>query len=531
MIYQTIFAKSFSRYEQKKLGYGALVGFLLIVLSLCTVFKPYLGPLHDLNMKLSIGVDTKMLMVNDTGGSLKITKDIVTEILVEDTGNSLHMIEDERIVPKNPVNATRVSPQMAKVENNATKTLINETSISATKAEVEKLETRKVEQEQPLCVSEARTEYCKTQGDIRVHGKSSSVYTVSQKTNSFTENVSWSIKPYARKTDAYAMSSVRTWSVKTVKASQQVSHCTKNHSIPAVIFSTAGYTGNHFHEFSDIIVPLFLTCRQFNGQVQLIITNKKPWWIVKHRAFLKKLSNYEIMDIDGDDEVHCFPKVIVGLKRYHKELSIDPEKYSYSIKDFRDFLRSSYSLKRVNAIKIKDIGNQSKKPRLLILSRKRSRSFTNTNQIAKMAKGLGFKVIVMEAGRNMRNIADVVNSCDVLMGVHGAGLTNILFLPENGIFIQVVPYGGMQVDWLAKNDFAKPSEDMNIKYLEYKIRLEESSLIQQYPLEHMIIKDPSSIVKQGWEAFRSVYFDKQNIKLDVNRFRPILQKALELLHQ
>jgi hypothetical protein len=89
----------------------------------------------------------------------------------------------------------------------------------------------------------------------------------------------------------------------------------------------------------------------------------------------------------------------------------------------------------------------------------------------------------------------------------------------------------MQVEWLATNDFAKPSEDMKIKYLEYKITLEESTLKQQYPLDHMIIKDPSSIVKQGWETFRSVYFDKQNVKLDVNRFRPTLQKALELLHQ
>ncbi|KAI5382743.1 alpha-1,3-arabinosyltransferase XAT2 [Lathyrus oleraceus] len=530
MIYNTIFAKSFSRYEQKKLGYGAFVGFMLIVLSLCTVFKPYLVPTHDLNLKLSIGADTKMLMVNDTGGSLKIAKDIVTEILVESNGNSQHMIEDERVVSKNPVNnATRISPQIAKVEDNATRTLINETSISPTKAEVEKLETRKVEQEQqPQCVSEARTEYCQTQGDTRVHGNSSSVYVVSHKTHSLAENASWIIRPYARKTDAYAMSSVRKW---TIKASNQVPQCTKNHSIPAVIFSTAGYTGNHFHEFSDIIIPLFLTCTQFNGQVQLIITDKVSWWIPKHQAFLKKLSKYEIMDIDKDDEVHCFPKVIVGLKRYHKELSIDPQKYSYSIKDFRDFLRDSYSLKRVNALKIRDIDNQIKKPRLLILSRKRSRSFTNTNQIAKMAKGLGFKVIVMEAGQNMWSIANVVNSCDVLMGVHGAGLTNILFLPENAIFIQVVPYGGMQVDWLATNDFAKPSKDMNIKYLEYRINLDESTLIQQYPLDHMIIKDPSSIVKQGWEAFRSAYFDKQNVKLDVNRFRPKLQRALELLHQ
>ncbi|RHN53659.1 putative glycosyltransferase 61 [Medicago truncatula] len=311
----------------------------------------------------------------------------------------------------------------------------------------EKLETRKVEleQEQPLCVSEARTEYCQPQGDIRVHGKSSSVYIVSHKTNSLAENVSWIIRPYARKSDAYTMSS-----------------CTKYHSIPAVIFSTAGYTGNHFHEFSDIVIPLFLTCRLFNGQVQLIITDKKSWWISKHQAFLKKLSNYEIIDIDRDDEVHCFSKVIIGLKRYHKELSIDPQKYSYSIKDFMEFLRSSYSLKRVGAIKIRDIGNKSKKPRLLILSRKTSRSFINTNQITKMAKGLGFRVIV-----------------------HGAGLTNILFLPQNAIFIQVVPFGGMQVEWLATNDFARPLENMNIKYLEYKIRLEESTLIQQYPLDHM----------------------------------------------
>ncbi|WJX52738.1 hypothetical protein P8452_38816 [Trifolium repens] len=134
MIYNTIFAKSFSRYEQKKFAYGAFVGILLIALSLFTVFKPYLDPIYDY----------------------------------------------ERIVPKNPVNATRISPQMAKVENNTTKTPINEPDTTRTKAEVEKLEIRNVEQEQPLCVSEARIEYCQTRGDIRVHGKSSCLHRVTQ---------------------------------------------------------------------------------------------------------------------------------------------------------------------------------------------------------------------------------------------------------------------------------------------------------------------------------------------------------------
>ncbi|KAG5014813.1 hypothetical protein AAZX31_08G049300 [Glycine max] len=462
MIYDTVLAKSFSRYDQKRLGYGAFVSCLFIILSLCTVFKPYLGPVHVLSLKLFIDVDTKMLI----------------------TSSSL---------------------QIAKVKGKETK------------------------KEELLCTSEERTEFCQARGDIRVHGKSSTVSIVSSKTTMLEKTMSRSLKPYARRGDIDAMNRVREWSVKAVNASQKAPQCTQSHNITAVLFSTGGYSGNHFHEFTDIVIPLFLTARQFNGEVQFIITDKRPWWISKHKPLLKKLSNYETMDIDGDDQVHCFPSVTVGLKRYQKELSIDPQKYSYSMKDFRDLLRSSYALKRVEAMKIRD--GLRGKPRLMILSRKRSRSFTNTDEIAKMAASLGFDVIVKEAGWSMWGFANVVNSCDVLLGVHGAGLTNILFLPENAVFIQVVPYGGFTLDWLATNDFGKPSKDMNLKYLEYKIGLKESTLIQQYPLDHIFIKDPPLVEKIGWEEFKSVYLDKQNVKLDVDRFRPTLQKAFELLHQ
>ncbi|RYR64695.1 hypothetical protein Ahy_A03g010761 [Arachis hypogaea] len=145
----------------------------------------------------------------------------------------------------------------------------------------------------------------------------------------------------------------------------------------------------------------------------------RPWWISKYQAILNKLSNYEVLNIGKDNQVHCFPGVNVGLKRYPKELSIDPQKYSYSMKDFRSFLRDSYSQKRVNAIKLREKGedennkNKKQQPRLLILSR----SFTNTAEIAKMDRSMGFKAIVMEAGGSMSNFANVVNSCDVLLGI------------------------------------------------------------------------------------------------------------------
>lgn len=42
--YDTFFARSFSRSDQKKLGYVAFIGCLLIAVSFCLVFMPYSSP-------------------------------------------------------------------------------------------------------------------------------------------------------------------------------------------------------------------------------------------------------------------------------------------------------------------------------------------------------------------------------------------------------------------------------------------------------------------------------------------------------
>uniref|UniRef100_A0A6N2LK41 Glycosyltransferase 61 catalytic domain-containing protein n=1 Tax=Salix viminalis TaxID=40686 RepID=A0A6N2LK41_SALVM len=218
----------------------------------------------------------------------------------------------------------------------------------------------------------------------------------------------------------------------------------------------------------------------------------------------------------------------VGLiRRTSKELSIDPSNSPYSMKDFRQFLRSSYSLKRTMAIKIRN--GSRKRPRLVIISRKRSRAFTNVGEIVSMAKRLGFRVVVAEPDADVSGFAKIINSCDVMMGVHGAGLTNMVFLPEKAVLVQVIPIGG--TEWLSKTYFEEPAKDMNIRYLDYKIRLEESSLIHQYPADHVVLRDPSAVWKQGWSAVQSIYLSKQNVTLDVNRIRPTFVKALEILHQ
>ncbi|XP_040995969.1 beta-1,2-xylosyltransferase XYXT1-like [Juglans microcarpa x Juglans regia] len=623
-MYNGLLSKSFSKHERKRFGYGAFFGCLLIAMSICTVFKPYLGPLPVLNLKVSMAAGFKMLIIRDTSGSSTspTTLGPITYLSEKNTSNSAspllepmaQLADENASIPASPLlepitplaeknMSISTSPVLLEpmtqlaAENNAsnsvspvleptTRLVEKNASISASsllepmtqlaeknastspspplvpttqlsemntssfpetvkaaetvmerreRPEMEKTEpvTKKTEsvikKVEPLCnFMKPRGDICEIKGDVRVQGKSSSVFLVSSQMSILAgNNNSWSIKPYARKGDQAAMKRVREWSVKSVLGHEEIPQCTKNHSVPAILFSQGGYAGNHFHDFTDLVIPLYLTSRQYSGKVQFLITDKSPLWISKFQAILKKLSRYELIDIDTEEEVHCFPNVIVGLKRNQKELSIDSSEYSYSMRNFREFLRSSYALKKANAIKLRN--GLRKRPRLLILSRRRTRAFTNVEEITKMARSLGFKVHVAEASMDVSKFAEVVNSCDVLLGVHGAGLTNLVFLPMNAILIQVVPFGGFE--WLATNDFGEPSKDMNLKYLEYKISIEESTLIHEYPPNHTILRDPVSIQKQGWEAFKSVYLDKQNVKIDVNGFRPTLLKALELLHQ
>ncbi|MCL7031280.1 hypothetical protein MKW94_025938 [Papaver nudicaule] len=472
MEYNAILAKSFTRNEQKKLSYGAVLAFFVFLLTCFTVFKPSFSHLPIVNLRLSINGSSRPRM-------LQI---------------------DENIISRSP------------------------RQILSTGMKLQAETTRR-----PVCnVYEPRSDYCDIEGDIRIHGKLSTIF-CSSRQNGLNET--WRIRPYARKGDNAAMSSTTELSVKSLVIDDRTSVCSYSQGVPAIVFSLGGYAGNQFHDFSDILVPLFITSYQFHKQVQFHVRDFKPYWISKYKPILRQLSKYPIINMDNENNVHCYRRVIVGLK-HHKEFGVDPFKSpeGYSVTDFTQFLRRAYSLNRSTAIRLSAGQNATKKPRLLIVSRKSTRKFTNEEEIANMATSLGYEVVVAEPGVTITasEFARIVNSCDVMMGVHGAGLTNLAFLPTNAVVIQIIPLGGLE--WLSRHDFGEPAVEMKLRYLEYKIREEESSLIELYPRNHVVFRDPISFARLGWDAVKSVYLNKQNVKLDVASFRVTLVEALKLLH-
>ncbi|URE14198.1 Glycosyltransferase [Musa troglodytarum] len=378
----------------------------------------------------------------------------------------------------------------------------------------------------PLCDdSDRRTDVCEMHGDVRIPGNSSSIIFV--EASKTEQKELWQIHPYPRKGDEACFKGVRELAV---EAGSEAPPCTINHDAPAIVFSTGGYAGNLFHDFSDLLVPLFLTARPFDGEVQFVVTDFKNWWITKYLPVLQKLSKYPAIDFDKDKEVHCFKQVKVGL-RAHNDFHIDPARApnGYTMLDFTKLTRSAFSLARETLVNIEDLS--VRKPKLLIIARKQSRAFTNINEIVEMADGLGYEVVVQEAdaGSDIARVAGIVNSCDVMMGVHGSGLTQMVFLPLNATIIQIVPWGGLEGK--AMMDYGNPAKEMGLHYVQYSIAIDESSLTEQYPRDHPVFTDPMSFHSRGFQVLRSTFMDNQNVKLDVNKFKDVLWKALEHLIQ
>ncbi|AQL03599.1 Glycosyltransferase family 61 protein [Zea mays] len=377
----------------------------------------------------------------------------------------------------------------------------------------------------PLCdFSNFRANVCEMRGDVRVHPNAASIMFMEPGHSQRDEL--WKIKPYPRKGDEFCLSHITEL---TVKSSKVAPECSKYHDVPAVIFSLTGYTGNLFHDFTDVMVPLFTTASEFNGEVQFLITDMALWWTIKYHTVLEKLSKYPVIDFSKDGEVHCFKHVIVGLHAY-MEFTIDSSKapHNYSMVDFNRFMRGAYSLGRDS---VTVLGEYPKvKPRLLIIKRHRTRMFLNLDEIIAMAEELGFEVVIDEANvsSDISKFAALVNTVDVMMGVHGAGLTNCVFLPQNATLIQIVPWGGLE--WVSRTDFGNPAELMGLHYKQYSIGVHESSLTEQYPSDHEIFKNPISFHKKGFDFIRQTFMDKQNVKLDCKRFRPILLEALDNLN-
>ncbi|MED6206604.1 hypothetical protein PIB30_028466 [Stylosanthes scabra] len=335
------------------------------------------------------------------------------------------------------------------------------------------------------------------------------------------------IRPYPRKFESFVMSNIKEL---TIKSTEPIPSCHVTHKHPALVFSAGGYTGNFFHDFNDGFIPLYITLNSmFQNQddarnVILVISKARDWWVKKYANLLGQFSNHPIIDLDNENNTtHCFPFATIGLVS-HGFMTINPQLMpkSKSLQNFHSLLSKAYG-------PISNVPPQNAiRPRLVLVNRSigQGRSLLNLEEVKLAITKQGFDVIVFEpkASTPLSEAFERISSSHVMVGVHGAALTHSLFLRPGSVFIQVVPLGAESVANLC---FGNPARVMGLEYLEYRIRGEESSLIEKYGEEDMVIKDPVGFLSgKPWsKSTMDIYLKEQNVRLDLVRFRKCLKIA------
>jgi len=383
----------------------------------------------------------------------------------------------------------------------------------------------------PICdLSDPRYDICEISGDARALGANRTVLYLPPAGERGADSQEWSIRDQSRK----YLEFVGNVTVRSLNASQAAAApaCTSRHAVPAVVFAMNGLTSNPWHDFSDVLIPLFLTTRALDGEVQFLVSDLQPWFVDKYRLILRNLSCHDVVDFNRDGGVRCYPRVTVGL-RSHRDLGIDPARAprNYTLLDFRLYVREIYGLPPPGVDVPYKEQQQRTKPRLMLINRGRTRKFVNFPEIVAAARDAGFEVVPVEPRRDLgvEELARAVDSCDVLMGAHGAGLTNFFFLRSNAVMLQVVPWGHMEHSCMVF--YGGPAREMRLRDGEYSIAAVESTLYDKYGEDSPVISDPESIHRQGWQFGMRYYWIEQDIRLNVTRFAPTLHQVLQMLKE
>lgn len=365
-----------------------------------------------------------------------------------------------------------------------------------------------------VCNPEVHSIHCVTNKPVRIDTRSMTVSIPSNLVDQ--ESV---VRPYARREDEVLLRSVTP--VRILQGNVTLPVCQYNHQIPAIIFSSSGFVGNIFHEINEILIPLYITTKMFKSQVQFILLDYNPSFVRKYGKALDNLSDYPIINPAINQSVHCFPGGVIGLK-FHGHLSLNSSDIpkGHSMQEFRQFLRQSFGLKFSHV-------SQIRRPTVMLLSRRTMRRFLNEEEMVSSMEELGFRVIVIARAKTISNLsvfANYINSCSVFVGIHGAGLTNELFLPDGAVMVQIDLIG---LAWAAATYYGNPARAMKVHYLRYKIEPEESSISKVYGSpNHTALTDFHWLSVEGG---REVYLNGQNVRVNIARFRETMVQAMSLL--
>jgi capsular polysaccharide biosynthesis protein len=177
----------------------------------------------------------------------------------------------------------------------------------------------------------------------------------------------------------------------------------------------------YFHWFADYlqIIQLWIDCRE-EGEILLL-----PACAADHEFVERSLSCY------GLNPIYLTRGLPVIVDRLRVIGSV-ADSGNYRTHLFLD------AIKLIRSRIYSEVVAISKRPSLIYISRKdaKRRHLANDKSVCTLVESMGGQVLLLE-GAPLDQQVILFSRCSILLGIHGAGLTNMMWMPEGSFVLEI----------------------------------------------------------------------------------------------
>jgi hypothetical protein len=301
-----------------------------------------------------------------------------------------------------------------------------------------------------------------------------------------------------------------------------------------------------------VLLPLFQSVHKYDGEVVILVADfKGRWWFCNGdnyaASLLGAMTNYPIRllgwpaDLNNTSQgVECFSQISVGTPHnlciYDEEGGLEArseQKAGVRLRDFGNFLHRRFHFRDEDFAAGWEC-MEDKKPVLGFVQRLGTRKLTNLNECIRLAEAAGFRMMLIrfEELRPIK-IIRTMRHLDVFVGVHGAAFTNLVFMRDSRLVLQVMPWGeylrgDRRLLLRVGNEYKNIATVLNCTYMEYKVPVQDSSLYTQYPLNDLVLTDPWEVWKEKGIVEAMRLYPWKDVVIPAESFKPLVQKMYDI---
>ena len=198
-------------------------------------------------------------------------------------------------------------------------------------------------------------------------------------------------------------------------------------------------TFNYFHFLIDFGMQLFILNQKKIKVDNLVLFSKKN----NHREKFVRFFYPKIKFIYCNKNEFASVQNLIFLSPYFFSAHLN-ERTTKIFKKYKSFLERKLKLNK-----------SQHSDKIIFINRQESRQLNNINNFKKI---INFKEVLFSSYQSIKNQSNAIRKASIIIGLHGAGLTNIIFSNKKAKIVELIP------EYYPNSCFERFSETLELNY-------------------------------------------------------------------